>query len=146
MDAKQEVDTDMGMLRKLKAKLEQVEKEKEEEKKQRVEAERGRDEEMRKRQEAEERNRHLEQRVAELIQMINKPKISPPPLLFLSSRSPPPPHPPPLQVTTSLDGVSVKFSDSDKIRREGNRIIHDSNSYDPRHCFIGGEMQSVCVY
>ena len=49
------------------------------------------------------------------------------------------------QVGTSLDGISVKFSDSDKIRREGNTIIHDIDSWDTRHCFIGGEMRTVCV-
>ena len=49
------------------------------------------------------------------------------------------------QVSTSLDVISVKFSVSDESRREGNRIIHDSNSWDQRHCFIGGEMQLVCV-
>ena len=46
-------------------------------------------------------------------------------------------------VITSLDETSVKFTPSnDRIKREGNTIIHHGY-YSNRNCFIGGEMTSV---
>ena len=55
---------------------------------------------------------------------------------------PPPSHLP--HVITSLDGVQVTFSDSGCIRIDGNTIIHQGPRA-RRHCFLGGEMHSVCV-
>ena len=126
----------------LRREVEELRTQVEEEKKKREEAEKGKEEEKRKREEIEKRleeemkkreqNTQLEQPVAELQPESNKPASAPPP-------------PSLLQVITSLDGISAKFSNSGKIKRVGNRIIHDTNSWDLRHCFIGGEMQSVCV-
>ena len=43
---------------------------------------------------------------------------------------------------TSLDGIRVFFPQSDGIKKEGNRIIHNgSDSF--RNCFIGEKMRSV---
>ena len=42
---------------------------------------------------------------------------------------------------TSLDGTSVIFPYVDGIKREGNRIINISNSY--QNCFIGGVITTV---
>ena len=45
-------------------------------------------------------------------------------------------------IITSLDGTSVIFPQTDRIRREGNTIIHyGKDSF--RNCFIGGVMTSV---
>ena len=47
-------------------------------------------------------------------------------------------------VISSLDGTSVKFTPNNNgIKREGNAIIHNGQSYSYRNCFIGGVMASV---
>ena len=101
----------------------------EEEKRMREEEKAKREEEKRKREKAEQRNIELEKQVKSLEAEIAKLQRQPAPAV---------------RSITSLDGISVTFSDSDKIRREGNRIIH-VNRYQ-RHCFLGGEMQTVCVH
>ena len=105
----------------------------EEEKQKREEAERGRNE-------AEGRNGELEQQVKTLMEEIDQ----------LKNPAQTPLHPSSVSThnfrpITSLDKISLKFSDSDDIKREGNIIIHASNSWERRHCFIGGEMSSVCL-
>ena len=46
---------------------------------------------------------------------------------------------------SSLDGTYVIFSDSDMIKKEGNKIGYTGTRYAITHCIIGGEMRTVCV-
>ena len=46
-------------------------------------------------------------------------------------------------IITSLDETSVVFPQTDRIKREGNTIIHHGE-HSCRNCFIGGVMTSVC--
>ena len=44
---------------------------------------------------------------------------------------------------TSLDGIPVIFPQNDRIKREGNTVIHHGTNSVDRNCFIGGVMTSV---
>ena len=82
----------------------------------------------------EEQKKQLEQQFADILPYLLSLDL-PSPILT--------PHSRPLHESTSLNGISVQFSDSDKISRKGNLIVHADDCFDARHCFIGGEMQSV---
>ena len=43
------------------------------------------------------------------------------------------------------EGKEEHNSDSDAMRKEGNKISHPGRGRKQRHCFIGGEMRNVCV-
>ena len=126
-----------------------IRKEKEEMKEKMEEERRGREEEKKKVEEEkkkrEEEKRAFEERISRMEREMEEMKKK-----EGGGRTSAPSNTPDItpiahRVITSLDNLSVKFSDYDKIRREGNTIIHDIDSWDQRHCFIGGEMKSVCV-
>ena len=128
-----------------------IRKEKEEMKEKMEEERRGREEEKKKVEEEkkkrEEEKKAFEERISRMEREMEEMKKKEGVIHTPSTSNTPPITPIAHRVITSLGNLclSVKFSDSDKIRREGNTIIHDKNCWDLRHCFIGGEMQSVCV-
>ena len=110
----------------LRREKEEAERRREEAERAKEEAQRGQEDAERRREEAERRaneeKRELEARIRQLEQRLDERKSC-----------------------SSLDGTYVIFSDSDMIKKEGNKIGYTGTRYAITHCIIGGEMRTVCV-
>ena len=132
----------------MKKKVEDALRGREEAKKKMEEEKKRADNEKRKREEAERRKKEVEERIERMEMEMGEEEGEEEGAV---SNTPPPTHTPDSDqsvssVITSLDGISVVFSQSDGIRREGNTIVHYGDcglSGKYLNCFVGGVMTSV---